>query len=122
MCQSTAGDYDALMKLLLLLAMLVLVGPARGDAPIDPRFEAQVATVIQEWSTLKPGSTRAEFLKIFPRPDGGIASGYDYPRYLYRNCEYIKVDITWNFVGKGRSPHDTIKTIAKPYLELMVID
>ena len=79
---------------------------------------------LPELSSIKPGMTRSELLKVFME-EGGI-SARTWRRYVYRKCGYVKVDVEFAPVGGDHSgderPDDRIAKISKPYLELMIMD
>jgi hypothetical protein len=90
-----------------------------------------IANSLKEMQKIKVGMTRADLLKVFT-VEGGWSTGLD-RTYVYRGCEYIKVDVEFQPVGRpakdgeGRvtlveSDGDVIKKISKPYLDWSVMD
>jgi len=87
-----------------------------------------IEKTLEKTKTIHPGMTRADLLKLFTE-DGGLSS-VSQRRYVYRECPYIKVNVTFTLVeldADGRltsrdSPDDIIKTISTPYLDNPVDD
>jgi hypothetical protein len=90
-----------------------------------------IFNVIKETSTIKPGMTRSDLLKVF-EIEGGLSTGTQ-RTFAYRSCPYIKVDVEFEPIGRpardrdGRvtlieDGRDLIKKISKPYLDLPVMD
>jgi hypothetical protein len=76
-------------------------------------------------STIKTGMTREELMKVF-REEGGLSSRTT-QRFVYRDCPYIKVNVTFKAVGEPdkdriHSQRDTIATLSKPFLEWSIMD
>jgi hypothetical protein len=84
-----------------------------------------VAKALREMQTIKPGATRAELLRVFVE-EGGLSTRTQ-RRYAYRECPYIKVDVTFEPVGepaeklKELQP-DKIARISQPFLEWSIAD
>lgn len=90
-----------------------------------------ISAVIQETSTVKPGMTCADLLRVFIE-EGGLSTGIQ-RTYAFHDCPYIKVDVEFEAVGRpardinGRvtlveDKNDLIKSISKPYLDFAVLD
>jgi hypothetical protein len=84
-----------------------------------------VAGALREMQAIKPGMTREDLLKVF-REEGGVSSRTA-QRYVYRECPYIKVDVTFEAVGAQddkltKSPKDRIAGISRPFLEWSIED
>jgi hypothetical protein len=85
-----------------------------------------LAKSLREIQTIKPGMTREELLKVFQEEEGGLSSRTQ-QRYAFRECPYIKVDVTFEAVGAlegklTKSPKDKITKISTPFLEWPIID
>ena len=69
-------------------------------------------------AAIRPRMTRGEVEQHF-RPDGGTQVR-DATRYVFRDCEYIMIDIHFNLAAPtdriGDSPNDLVKNASKPYL------
>jgi hypothetical protein len=108
------------MKILALLLLLALVPDvSRADAALNSKLYDQLSDVLKAYSKLKPGTSRAEFLKVFAE-DGGLSVSRGPHRFIYQQCPNIKVDVEFNLKTpdqKGELPTDTIRSISKPYLE-----
>jgi hypothetical protein len=64
-------------------------------------------------------------LKVF-REEGGLSTRTT-QRYVYRECPYIKVDVTFEAVGApedklAKSSKDKVATISRPFLEWSILD
>ena len=111
-----------------LLAMVV--GVLAQELETDGRTEAQVKQEHREWmqqvmqaiSAIKPGMTRNDLTPLFTE-DGGLDSRQQ-GRYVYAQCEYIKVDIVFSPVDGGANPssEDKIVNVSRPYLDYPAYD
>ena len=96
-----------------------------GDVKGDPQFSGQLATVLEECQSIKPGMARWNLLRIFTT-EGGLST----PRhrtYIWRGCPYVKVDVDFNPSDPKQDAHeeqptDVITKISKPYLDWTVSD
>jgi hypothetical protein len=95
-----------------------------GGANHDEAFTERLAEILAECEKMTPGTTRAEFLKIF-EIEGGLrrkASG----TFVHRHCPYIKVDVEFTDSARQKAveerPSDTISRISKPYLARSIFD
>jgi hypothetical protein len=82
-----------------------------------------VANVLKECQTIKPGMTSAELSNVFST-EGGLSTS-THRTYVYRNCPYIKVDIDFSPSTPKRDvekPTDIVTKISKPYLDWSVAD
>jgi hypothetical protein len=84
-----------------------------------------IAKSLREIQTIKPGMTREGLLKVF-EAEGGISSRTT-QRFAYRACPYIKVDVTFEPVGKPddkrtKELKDKVSKISKPFLEAPILD
>ena len=116
--------YLALLAACSVAALLVVKIPAQE---IDPKVqtEAQVEEEHREWmqqvmksiSAIKPGMTRNDLAPLFAG-DGGLQTR-QHGRYVYAQCEYIKVDVIFLPVddGMNSNPEDKIVKVSRPYLE-----
>ncbi|MGC9944233.1 MAG: hypothetical protein ABSE48_20595 [Verrucomicrobiota bacterium] len=82
-----------------------------------------VANVLKECQTIKPGMPRAELSNVFSTEGGLLTSTHR--TYVYRDCPYIKVDIDFAPSAPKQDvekPTDTVTKISKPYLDWSVAD
>jgi hypothetical protein len=82
-----------------------------------------IASVLKECQTIKPGMTRAELSKVFGT-EGGLST-VTHRAYVYRDCPYIKVDIDFAPSAPKQDvekPTDVVTGISKPYLEWSITD
>ena len=83
-----------------------------------------IAESLLEIQTLKPGMTRRDLRHVFEE-EGGLSTPLA-RRYAYRDCPYIKVDVTFHPSTepgeRSERPGDTIKTISAPFLEWSIVD
>ena len=121
--------------ILAMLAVAVASVPAQ-ETTIGPHSPSQIDQEHTNWidqvmrsiSTIKPGMTRDDLLKIFTE-EGGISTRTQ-RKYVYKHCPYIKVDVEFSRVndnGAGQdarteSPEDRIVKISRPYLEYSIAD
>jgi hypothetical protein len=82
-----------------------------------------VAKVLKDCQTIKPGMTRAELSNVFST-EGGFST-LMHRTYVYHDCPYIKVDIDFTPSDPKQDveqPTDTVTKISKPYLGWSVGD
>ena len=116
--------YLALLAACSVAVLLVVKIPAQE---IDPKVqtEAQLEEEHREWmqqvmtsiSAIKPGMTRNDLAPLFAE-DGGLQTR-QHGRYVYAQCQYIKVDVIFSPVDGGANPgsDDKIVKVSRPYLE-----
>jgi hypothetical protein len=76
-----------------------------------------IANVLKEAQTVKPGMTRAELSKVFST-EGGLST-VTHRTYVYRDCPYIKVDVDFTPSAPkqdAEKPTDVVTKVSKPYL------
>jgi len=111
-----------------LIPLLVLSLAATSPGQMDEAFSKQVAAVLKECQTVKPGkTTREELAKIFVT-EGGISTPIQ-QTFVHRSCPYIKVRVEFELVDPAKAkelmegmPQDQVKKISEPFLEWSVID
>jgi hypothetical protein len=116
-------SYIKILASFLLLALMVPV-PSYADSSINLELSRQASEILKEWSTIKPGTTRLELLKLFTPEEGGISNSTQ-RRFIYKHCPYIKVDVEFILANPNQRvelPTDTVKAISKPYLEYAIAD
>ncbi|HUJ41276.1 MAG TPA: hypothetical protein VLW54_12080 [Candidatus Acidoferrales bacterium] len=90
-----------------------------------------VGRVLQEMHTIQPGMTRKDLLEVFTT-EGGLSTGLQ-RTYVSRECEYFKIDVEFEAVGRpghaeeGRvtldeDDRDVIVKISRPYLDFSHMD
>jgi len=82
-----------------------------------------IASVLKQCQTIKPGMTRAELSKVFST-EGGLST-VTHRSYVYRDCPYVKVDVDFApSVAKQdvERPTDVVTRISKPYLGWSIAD
>ena len=82
-----------------------------------------IATVLKECQTIKPGMTRSELSKVF-QTEGGLST-VTHRTCVYRDCSYIKVDVDFTPSSPKQDvekPTDIVSKISKPYLGWNVAD
>jgi len=93
-----------------------------GGASGDEAFSRRVAEILTECQKVTPGTTRAEFLKMFEM-EGAFQNG----TFVHRHCPYIKVDVEFTPSEpqqrtEAARPADVIRKISKPYLAWRIAD
>lgn len=89
---------------------------ASGQGWTERSHDAWVRDALQRMQAVKVGMTRDEFERIF-REDGGLlelapaGSKVGNGRYVFRECNYFKVDVEFELVG-WRSSHQAPRTQA----------
>lgn len=112
-------------RLICLLAIEVLLIAAtviNGQTAPPQGCNEWISTVIRQIGTLQQGSTRHDLEELFVI-DGGVST-VSKATYRYKECPYIKVDVTFALVRPDRSesPADKIESISHPYLAGSQID
>ena len=117
------GAAAATISLLVLAASACAQGlPALGHLlPYAPPSHTQwVAGSLKEMQTIKVGMTRAQLLRVF-HPDAGGVFSRTSQQYVYHECPYFKVNVSFRPVGKAKGYEggkiDKIVTISAPYLQ-----
>lgn len=90
----------------------------------NPECCSVVVVALEAVSRIHPGMSRAEVERVFV-VDGGLITR-DKTRYRFRDCQSIKVEITFDrdkqASGVIGSPTDTLKAVDRPYLEYPIAD
>ena len=84
---------------------------------------AAIRDALKEIGELKPGDSRAQLERSFEL-DGGLNSRTN-TRYVFKKCQYIKVEVEFPTTGNGTaafSPTDKIVKVSRLYLENPVYD
>lgn len=84
----------------------------------------EIGKAIKVADALRPGMTRADVLKNF-QTEGGL-SARQWNHYVYKQCPYIKVDVTFVVAPEEDQfqevATDKIATVSKPYLQFSITD
>jgi hypothetical protein len=119
----------------LVVAAFVWTGVAVGQSSakpltVDPALTRSLDQVLKDVSSIQPGMTRAELLRVFT-PEGGLATR-DGQQFVYRRCPYIKVvvnfrkpddaDVDWGNAPEEEWNGDVILSISKAFLESSLKD
>jgi hypothetical protein len=101
-----------------------LPGPAKVPA-VDQALTRSLDQVLKDVSSIQPGMSRADLLRVF-LPEPGLSTR-DGQQFVYRRCPYIKVivnfhkpddaDVDWGNAPEEEWDHDQILSISKPFLE-----
>jgi hypothetical protein len=81
---------------------------------------------LKRMQTIKVDMTRADLLRVF-KTEGGL-SGRQQQTYVFLDCPYFKVDVTFRPVGAaentftGESSADVITSISRPYLQWSIMN
>ncbi len=116
------------VSFLALALALCVTSRVTANTPPKPKPETHVEWVarsLKQMQTIRPGMTRTDLLKVF-HVTGGL-SPIPARTFVYRDCPYFKVDVTFTLAhGEQKdatdrrriteSPKDVIKTISRPYL------
>ena len=110
---------------IVFLCVLSIGAAAQSEShpsrQIDAEHTAWIADVLNATQTIKGGMTRSDLMTVFTTK-GGLSTTSQ-RTYVYRQCPYIKVDVT--FAGSGRDeelPTDKIVKVSRPYLAWAVAD
>ena len=104
----------------------VALGQTSAKPPaIDPSLTRSMDQVLKEVSSIQPGVTRGELLRVFTAERGLYTR--DGQQFVYRRCPYIKVivnfhkpddaDVEWGNAPEEEWSGDVILSISKPFLE-----
>ena len=113
-----------------LLSTIAMIGASaqqtgagtRPDLAIDEEHSHWLEEVMRSISTIKPGMTRRQLLRILTT-EGGLYSRRE-GRYVYKHCPYIKVIVKFQPSDDSMDfgPDDKIVEISKPFLEFVISD
>ncbi len=112
------------MKKLTVLAVLICISialPGRTNSQNKPNTcsSCDVAQqALNELQQIKVGMTRKQLEQTNFVLAGGMLFR-NHTNYMYRNCEYLNVDVDFNLdssVEREFSPNDTITKISKLYV------
>jgi hypothetical protein len=106
----------------MILAAVSLLNFSRvsnGQSP-TPDCKCAADAALSEIGKITAGMRRRDLERMFS-VDGGI-SAVDPQRFVYKKCGFIKVDVKFEFVDKGKrfpkaDAADEILAVSKPYLE-----
>ena len=93
-----------------------------GKAAAEERMR-WIAKVMREIQQIKPGMKREDLSKIFTT-EGGMSTRLQ-KTFVYIDCPYIKVTVTFKAVDEKRNvenPEDIIESISGPYLQWTIAD
>ncbi|HYX27695.1 MAG TPA: hypothetical protein VE863_03950 [Pyrinomonadaceae bacterium] len=118
------------MKLgIIFIAGLLTISGAqssfRGQSADDKASQQWLEQRYTEATSIKPGMSRADLLKLFTE-DGGLQS-IPAGTYVLRSCQLIKIAVKFDTkygVEYKPTPDDKLKIIevSRPYLERMAVD
>lgn len=87
----------------------------------DQEHNAWISAALSKMQTIKVGSTRAELTTMFTT-EGGLSTTSQ-RTYVYRQCPYIKVDVTFAALSREEElPTDKIVKVSRPCLAWSVMD
>jgi len=84
-----------------------------GEAVIDWGHTQWLGNVLAWISTIKPGMTRSDLLRVFTT-EGGLSTR-THRTYVLKQCPTIKVDVEFSI--SGNEAEDKITQISRPYLD-----
>ncbi len=114
------------VRILLLIAFVAAAVPlhraSRLLAQESPTASAGCSLVQQalaDYQRIKPGLKRREVERYF-KLDGGLQFS-DSGRYVFRNCDYIKLEVEFDPAPSGAgalsSPDDTVRRVSKLFID-----
>ena len=89
-----------------------------GEPVIDWGHTQWVSNVLLLISTIKPGMTRTDLLRLFTT-EGGLSS-LTHETFVLRQCPTIQVDV--EFSASSTEADDKITKVSKPYLDFFHAD
>jgi hypothetical protein len=116
--KTVIGIFAMISALVMFSGAATKHDEASGNTPC-----AVVLQALKDMEHIDVGVTREVVEKYF-KPDGGMQFPSN-TRYIYRKCDYIKVDIDYRANGSGESdfsPDDTVIKISKLYLGYPAMD
>ena len=110
---------------LVLLCVLSVSAVPQSQTQQTPRqtdqeHTAWISAALSKMQTIKVGMTRLEIMSVFTT-EGGLSTTSQ-RTYVYRQCPYIKVDVTFAASGREEAPTDKIIKVSRPYLAWAVMD
>lgn len=112
----------ALLLAVLAVTVLVLVTVSRHGLRADVTACSVAKSALEAARQIKPGMTRGDVESHF-YVDGG-AQIPDATRYVYRGCQYIRVDVSFKLPPSATefSPNDIVIEASRPYLAYPTMD
>jgi len=116
---------------LLFAGLLVVTGASVRHVAQDIDDKAHqdwLEARYKEATSIQPGMTRADLMKLFDQEGGLQGDGLQAPaRYVLKNCFLIHIDVTFDRPTREASrnvPDEQLKIVevSKPYLARLVID
>ena len=108
----------AVIAVMICLVTTMSWASRQKAAQTQPRSPcAVVAEALTAKDNIKPGMTRSEVEKYFVL-DGGMQFA-EKTRYVYRNCDYLQVEVEFNLKPSGkdlRSPNDVVTAASKLFV------
>lgn len=93
----------------------------QGPPQTDQEHTAWLSAALNKMQTIKVGMTRAELTTVFTT-EGGLSTTSQRTD-VYRQCPYIKVDVTFAALSREEElPSDKIVKVSRPYLAWSVTD
>jgi hypothetical protein len=89
-----------------------------GEPVIDWGHTQWLSSVLLLITTIKPGMTRGDLLRVFTAEGGLFARAHR--TYMLKQCPIIKVDVEFSIAGN--EANDKITQISKPYLDAVHYD
>ena len=89
-----------------------------GEPVIDWGHTQWVINLLLLTTTIKPGMTRTDLLRVFTT-EGGLSTR-THRTYALRQCPNIKVDVGFSIAGNEKN--DKMTQISKPYLDAVHVD
>ncbi|HMH45526.1 MAG TPA: hypothetical protein VK557_18705 [Pyrinomonadaceae bacterium] len=114
---------------ILLIAGLLVIAGARtylsAQTANDQAHQQWLEERYKEATSIKPGMSRADLLKLFDE-DGGF-QGIPASRYVLKSCQLIQIEVKFDTkygVNYKPVPDENLKIVevSKPYLERMAED
>jgi hypothetical protein len=95
---------------------------AKPGSTIDEERRHWLEEVMRSISTIKPGMTRRQLLRVL-KTEGGLYTRSE-GRYVYKDCPYIKVIVKFQPTDDNMEfgPGDKIVEISQPFLEFPISD
>jgi len=114
--------------ILLIAGLLVIVGSQTylpAQTANDQAHQQWLEERYKEATSIKPGMTRADLLKLFEE-DGGLQT-IPAGRYVLKSCRLIQIGVKFDTAyGVNYKPTSDenlkIVEVSKPYLERMAVD
>ena len=117
---------DLKLGIIFIAGLLIVLGVRtypQDQNNVDKAHQQWLEERYKEATSIKPGMTRSDLLKLFWR-DGGFQSATE-QRFVLKSCHLIKIEVRFDkYDFANKQPDDSIRIVevSRPYLQPMALD